>query len=95
MKKNIFNKIYDLIVEYEQKVGRNPFIIILNHKTYDELIKELSNITNGKYQIKHDNGINYIFGIPFELSNYLIHDAICMDEIDYRKYCGEKYEQIF
>ena len=35
--------------------------------------------------------INYIFGIPIEISHYIIQEAICMNERDYKKYCDYRF----
>jgi hypothetical protein len=106
MKKDIFNFIYLLIQDYEKIVGEKPYMMLVSPTTYDELIKYLEETTAWRYlsKLKNPNEkINYIFGVPIEISCYIIQDAICINEDYYKKYCiykfmknkGEINEQIF
>ena len=90
----IFNKIHEMINEYEKYVGEKPYVMLINPKTYIELRKYLENTNAWRYlsKIDDDKGkTRYIFGIRVEISHYLIQNAICMNERDYKKYCEYKY----
>ena len=87
--KNTFNIIHNMIEKYEKLTEEKPFVILVSPKTYINIREELENTNAWKYVKKletEESKINYIFGIPVEISNYIIQEAICMNEIDYKKY---------
>ena len=93
-KECIFNSMHLMLEGYEEKVGEKPYIMLINPKCYLDLRTYLEKTSDWRYlsKIENDNGkINYIFGIPVEISNYIIQEAICMNERDYHKYCEYKY----
>ena len=92
--KNPFNIIYNMIEEYEKYTDEKPYVILVSPKTYINIREELENSNAWKYLTKLENDkakINYIYGVPVEISHYIIQEAICMNETDYKKYCDYKY----
>lgn len=94
MKRDIFNIIHEMIYGYEKYTDEKPYIILVTPEIYIE-IREYLEITNawrylGKIENEKDK-INYIFGIPVEISRYILQNAICMNEKEYHKYCIYKY----
>ena len=37
--------------------------------------------------------LKYLFGVPVEISKYIIQPAIAMNENDYKKYCEYRFTQ--
>lgn len=94
MKEDIFNIIHQMICDYEKYTDEKPYIILIRPKTYIELRKYLEDTNAWRYLAKTEDDkekINYIFGIPVEISHYIIQEAICMNERDYKKYCEYRF----
>lgn len=94
MKEDIFNIIHEMICQYEKATDEKPYVMLIRPKTYIELRNNLENTNAWRYlaKIEYDKDkINYMFGIPVEISNYIIQDAICMNERDYKKYCEYRF----
>ena len=92
--KEPFNIIYNMIEEYEKYTNEKPYVILVSPKTYMNIREELENSNAWRYldKFKNDNlKINYIFDIPVEISRYIIQEAICMNENDYKKYCDYRF----
>lgn len=92
--KDIFNIIHEMIYQYEKATDEKPYIILVSPKTFIELRNNLENTNAWRYlaKIEYDkNKISYMFGIPVEISKYIIQDAICMNEKDYKKYCEYRF----
>lgn len=90
MKRDIFNVIHYMIEDYEKHTDEKPYIILVSPKTYMELREYLKDIKISSIKMDIEK-INYIFGIPVEISRYIIQEAICINERDYHKYCEMKY----
>ena len=91
--KDIFNIIHEMIIQYEKVTDEEPYIILVSPKTYINLRDYLENTNAWKYLAKIDDDkdkINYVFGVPIEISNYIIQEVICMNKKDYEKYCEYK-----
>lgn len=96
--KNPIYIIRTMIEEYKKLVDENPYIILVSPKTYINIIKDIENSNYKKYlaKLKDDKlKINYIFGVPVEMSDYIIQEAICMNEKDYHKYCEDRAFTIY
>lgn len=94
MERDIFNVIHYMIEDYERVTDEKPYVILIRPKIYIELRNNLENTNVWRYlaKIEYDKDkINYIFGIPVEISNYIIQDAICMNERDYKNYCEYRF----
>lgn len=94
--KNPLNIIHDMIEQYEKVIDERPYVILVTPKTYVNLREELENTNAWRYLAKLENDkekINYIFGIPIEISHYIIQEAICMNERDYKKYCDYRFQK--
>ncbi len=92
--KNPFNIIHNMIEEYEKYTDEKPYVILVSPKTYINIIEELENSNAWRYLEKLGNNkekINYIFDIPIEISHYIIQEAICMNERNYKKYCEYRF----
>lgn len=92
--KNLFNIIHDMIEQYEKATDEKPYVILVSPKTYINIREELeqSNALGYLAKLEDDKAkINYIFGVPFEISRYIIQEAIAMNKKDYDKYCERKY----
>lgn len=92
--KNPFNIIHNMIEEYEKYTNEKPYVILVSPKTYINVRKELENSNAWRYLAKLENDkekINYIFGVPVEISHYIIQEAICLNERDYKKYCDYRF----
>ena len=89
----MFSRLYDMIIQYKKYNGEKPYVMLVTSKTYFNIRNELKdNAFKYLTNLETDNDkINYIFGIPIEISNYILPEAICMNERDYRKYCEYKY----
>lgn len=88
--KNVFNIIYEMICKYKE-FYEEPYIILVSPKCYDYLIKYANDIKWLSKFKKDINKIEYLFGIPVEISKYMIQEAICMDEKEYKKYCDYRF----
>lgn len=91
---NPFNIIHNMIEEYEKHTNEKPYVILVSPKTYINIREELEKSNAWKCLAKLGNDkekINYIFGIPIEISHYIIQEAICMNERDYKKYCDYRF----
>lgn len=92
--KSPFNIIHNMIEEYEKYTNEKPYVILVSPKTYINVRKELENSNAWRYLAKLENDkkkINYIFGVPVEISHYIIQEAICLNERDYKKYCDYRF----
>ena len=92
--KNPFNIIHNMIEEYEKYTYEKPYVILVSPETYMNIREELENTNAWRYLAKLENDkekINYIFDIPIEISHYIIQEAICMNERDYKKYCNYRF----
>ena len=93
---NIVFYLHELIIQYEKITDEKPYIILITPKNYLELRKVLEETNMKRYLAKlgtDKDKINYIFGIPVEISNHLIQEAICLNQKDYHKYCEERYAE--
>ena len=82
--KNVCNIIYNMIEKYEEATDEKPYVILIQPETCITLIKEH----------KTDfSKLNYLFGVPIEISKYIIQPAIAMNETDYKKYCEYRFTQ--
>ena len=93
MKIDIFNVIYNMILSYKETTNEDPYVVLISPKIYAELIEYLKDTNAFRYlsKLEGDNRkINYIFGVHFEKSEYIIQDAIAMNIFDYEKYCEYK-----
>ena len=91
---NPFNIIHNIIKEYEKYTDEKPYVILVSPKTYINIREELENSNAWRYLAKLEDDyskINYIFGVPVEISHYIIQEAICMNERDYKKYCDYRF----
>ncbi len=91
---NSFNIIHNMIEEYEKYTNEKPYVILVSPKTYINIREELENSNAWRYLTKLENDkekINYIFDVPVEISHYIIQEAICMNERDYKKYCEYRF----
>lgn len=77
----IFNQIYNLIKEYEKKVGEKPYVILVQPHTYYELELYVE-----EAKLKNIEEIEKIFSIPIEMSRFIIQPAIAINKKDYEKY---------
>ena len=94
--KNPFNIIYNMIEEYKKYSDEKPYVILVSPKTYMNIREELEDSNAWRYlsKLKNDKEkINYIFDIPVEISHYIIQEAICMNERDYKKYCDYRFQK--
>ena len=94
--KNPFNIIHDMIQQYEKATDEKPYVILVSPKTYMNLREELEDSNAWRYLAKLQDDktkINYIFDIPVEISHYIIQEAICMNERDYKKYCDYRFQK--
>ena len=94
--KNPFNIIYEMIEGYEKVTDEKPYVILVSPKMYMNIREELENSNAWRYLAKLENDkekINYIFDIPVEISHYIIQEAICMNERDYKKYCNYRFQK--
>lgn len=73
--------LHNMIEEYIKFTGKEPYIILVTPRTY----------LNVRNESKSDK-ITYIFGIPVEISNYILPEAVCMNKRDYRNYCINKHK---
>lgn len=91
---NPFNIIHNMIEKYEKYTNEKPYMILVSPKTYINIREELENSNAWRYSTKLENDkekINYIFDVPVEISHYIIQEAICMNERDYKKYCEYRF----
>lgn len=94
--KNSFNIIHEMIEEYEKYTNEKPYVILVSPKTYMNIREELEDSNAWRYLDKLENDnlkINYIFDIPVEISHYIIQEAICMNERDYKNYCDYRFQK--
>ena len=93
MNNDIFNIIYQMIVDYEKYYDKKPYVMLISPETYIEIREYLQNTIAWRYlaKIEDKDKIPCIFGIPFEISNIIIQKAICMNKRDYDIYCEKKF----
>ena len=92
-KENVFNIIYEMICSYKEYVFEEPYVILVSPKCYDYLISYTNDI---KWLSKFQNNkskINYLFGVPVEISTYINQEAICMNKEEYKKYCDYRFSK--
>lgn len=92
--KDIFNIIHEMIFQYEKATDEKPYIILVSPKTFIELRNNLENTNAWGYLAKLEDDylkLKYIFGVSIEISHYIIQEAICMNERDYKKYCEYRF----
>lgn len=92
-KENVFNIIHEMICRYKEFTNEEPYILLVSPKCYDYLIEYSSDIKWLSKFKKDINKIEYLCGIPVEISKYIIQEAICMNEKDYKKYCDYRFNK--
>lgn len=95
--KDVFNIIYNMIEKYEEATDEKPYVILIQPETCITLIKEQEKTNAWRYlEKKHKTDfskLNYLFGVPIEISKYIIQPAIAMNENYYKKYCEYRFTQ--
>lgn len=94
MEGDIFNTIYNIIEAYKEKTLEDPYVILIQPKVYLKLREYLETSNHWRYlsKIKKDiDKVSYIFGVPVEISNYIIQPAIAINKRCYNEYCYYKY----
>lgn len=93
MKEDIFNAIYYMIKDYEKYTSEKPYVMLICPLTYIELREYLKDTNAFRYLAKIEKDkdkISYIFGVPVEISDIIIHKAILLNKRDYKEYCMKK-----
>ena len=91
---NITARLLMMKEDYEERTGEKPAVMLVDPETYIEIREDLINTSWWRHMAKikeEPDKINFLFGIPVEISTSILPKAIFMNKEDYIKYCDWKF----